>query len=120
MMLSKNAYSKILVIGYWLSAIGYSAFAQTVTITPALIGSAGNFSTMSSTPFWSISSSVGEPIVTTDSCSNCGNVHYLTQGFQQPTVLAFSVTASASDTDICAGSNTTLLAFVTPSNIPPY
>src|ERR1035437_7892335 len=101
MVLSKNVYCKILAIGYWLLAIGYSAFAQTYTVTPTLINTAGSYTT---TSFGSISYSVGEPIVTTDSCSICGIVNYLTQGFQQPTPLALSVTASATDSAICAGS----------------
>src|SRR3989304_5520615 len=56
-------------------------FSQTVT--PTYIGTTGNYSTMGSSPFWSISSSVGEPMVQTWS----NGIVTITQGFQQPTPL---------------------------------
>jgi len=92
------------------------AFAQTYTVTPTLIGSTGNFSTAS---FGSISSSVGEPMVTTLTNTVAPTVQFLTQGFQQPeSVQSLSVVASASDSVICAGSITTLTA--TASGGGPY
>src|SRR3990172_3621138 len=56
-------------------------FSQTVT--PTYIGTTGNYSTMGSSPFWSISSSVGEPMVQTWS----NGIVTITQGFQEPTPL---------------------------------
>ena len=111
-MVKKTKY--ILAVGSWLLASGFglSAFAQTYTVTPTLIGSTGNYTFVSG--FGSISSSVGEPMVTTVSS---GSVT-LTQGFQQPEALALSVVASATDSVICAGSNTILMA--TASGGGPY
>ncbi len=81
------------------------AFAQVTSLAPTLVGSTGNYSTAS---FGSISSSVGEPMVTTVSSGTLT----ITQGFQQmyscPTPL--SPTISASSNAICLGQSTTLTA----------
>lgn len=86
-------------------------FAQTVTITPTLIGTTGNYSTAG---FGSISSSVGEPMVTTLT-NTVSAVSYLTQGFQQ-TYNCPNVIAVATDSTICQGKSTLLSAIDSMGN----
>src|SRR3989304_5016513 len=78
-------------------------FSQTVT--PTYIGTTGNYSTMGSSPFWSISSSVGEPMVQTWS----NGIVTITQGFQQPTPLqSCSLAVSINAVAIAAGQDHSL------------
>jgi trimeric autotransporter adhesin len=89
------------------------AISQITSFSPQLISSTGNYT---ATSFGSISSSIGEPVITTMSAS--GTI--LTQGFQQPlgllpcpTVLgSLDITANSI---ICSGENVT----ITPSTIIP-
>lgn len=85
------------------SVVASLSFAQVSSLSPYLIGSTGNFSTVGG---MSISSSVGEPITATVTTGTLT----LTQGFQQsdmacPTFSSFTVTPS---TTICAGTNVTI------------
>jgi gliding motility-associated-like protein len=77
-----------------------AAFSQGVSLTPVLVGSAGGFT---NTGTFSISSSVGESVITTQSAPGL----FLTQGFQQPsssTTLALTATFSAFNST-CSGAN---------------
>lgn len=87
------------------------AFAQG-SLAPVLVGSTGNYSTAG---FGSISSSVGEPVVTTVTTGTLT----LTQGFQQSLLqISISSMGSSPNDSICLGKSATLFASITNNNIP--
>lgn len=92
---------------FWILNFGFWISAFTQTVTPTYIGTTGNYSTMGVSPFWSISSSVGEPMVET--FTNVPANLILTQGFQQPNSCDTIIFMSAFPNDtICIGDSTTL------------
>lgn len=104
---------RIYILFYFIAAfcVKYNAAISQISITPTLISSTSGYSTV---PLigWTISYSVGEPAITT-----LGPVNnlILTQGFEQPTAKACTVTvaASASNNSICLGESTSLNAMTT-------
>lgn len=98
-MKKMNAMKKMLFLSAATLVVSGLA-AQVSSITPVLIGSTGNFSINGG---MMLSSSVGEPMVTTE----INGAYILTQGFQQPSgssVLALN--ANLVYTNIsCAGAN---------------
>lgn len=126
-MQRKNIYRRILFTVYCLLpariiltlmiAGGFTVFAFSQTVTPTYIGTTGNYSTMGGSPFWSISSSVGEPMTTTVSSSSIT----LTQGFQQPQncpALSVSTPFFVSNDSVCPGTSVTITPNITGN--PPY
>lgn len=110
--------AKIFSVLFFLQfAIVYFSFAQSVA--PFLIGSAGNYSTGGG---MSISSSVGEPVVSTFTTS-AGTVKSLTQGFQQTFQLAcpsaFTGFSISPLSPVCPGVNVTITPTLTGGS-PPF
>ncbi len=106
-------YSKISKYSFipFLFFVGNFLFSQSVT--PFLVGSAGDFNT---TAWGSISASVGEPMVTTE--TNGTNI--LTQGFQQPNfsgILSVSLTGQNTS---CLGANDGMAQLNVLGGVPPF
>jgi gliding motility-associated-like protein len=111
----RKFYFSLLFVLLQLSIAGFS-LAQVSSLAPTLIGSSGNFS---SAGFGSISSSVGEPIITTVTTGTLT----LTQGFQQPEQLACPTFSNSFTVDppgaVCEGTNVTITPLLSGGN-PPF